>query len=78
VRQPDGGGKPSADRGHSGEQSRVRKCKAGENKGRVRTVTSSGDSGAHKRRLGRGEDVGRRRRLSSCARNVPVSADQEN
>jgi hypothetical protein len=51
-------GESSADRGHSGEQSRARKCKAGENKGRVRTVTLSEDSGAHKRCLGHGEDAG--------------------
>jgi hypothetical protein len=71
-------GRSSVDPGHSGEQSRARKCKAGENKGRVRTVTSSGDSGAHERRLGRNEDVGRQRRLSDCARTTPVSADQAN
>jgi hypothetical protein len=36
--------------GHSGE--RVRKRTSGENKGKGRKVTSSGDSGAHERRLG--------------------------
>jgi hypothetical protein len=39
--------------GHSGEQSRVRKRTTRENKGRGMTVTSSVDSGAHERRLGR-------------------------
>jgi hypothetical protein len=68
--------KSSVDRGHSGEQSRARKCKAGENKGRVRTVTSSGDSRTHEQCLGHGEDAGRRRRLSGYARNAPVSTKQ--
>jgi hypothetical protein len=36
-------GRSSADQGHSSEQSRARKCKAGGNKDRVRMVTSSGD-----------------------------------
>jgi hypothetical protein len=38
------------DRGHSGERSRARKCKAGKNKGRFRTVSLSEDSGAHEQR----------------------------
>jgi hypothetical protein len=71
-------GRSSADQGYSGEQSLARKCKTGENKSRVRMVTSSGDSGAHKRRLGRDEDEGRRRRFSGCTRNAPVSVDQTN
>jgi hypothetical protein len=41
-------------------------------------VTSSRDTGAHERRLGRGEDAGRWQRFSSCARNAPVSADLTN
>jgi hypothetical protein len=68
-------GRSSADRGHSGEQSWARKCKAGENKDRVRTVASIGDSGDHERRLACGENGGRRRRLSGCARNALVRAD---
>jgi hypothetical protein len=51
-------GESSTDQGHSGEQSRARKYKAGENKSRVRMVTLSKDSGAHKWRSGHGEDVG--------------------
>jgi hypothetical protein len=68
----------SADRGHSSEQSWARKCKARENKGSVMMFTSSGDSGTHERRLRHGEDTGRRRRLSGCARNALVSTDQAN
>jgi hypothetical protein len=64
------------DRGHSGEQSRARKYTTVENKGKVRMVTSSGESGAHERRLGRGEDAGRRRRLFGCIGNPSVSTDQ--
>jgi hypothetical protein len=63
---------------HSGEQSRARKRLIGENKGGDRTITSSGDLGAHERRLGRGEDAGQLRRFSSGARNALVSVDRMN
>jgi hypothetical protein len=65
-------------RGYSGEQSRASKCESGENKGGARTVTLRGVPGMHDRKLGRGEDVGRRRRLSGCARSAPVNADWAN
>jgi hypothetical protein len=62
--------------GYSGEQSRVGKCETGENKGGSRMVTLKGVSGTHERKLGRGEDTGRRRRLSGCTRSAPVSGDR--
>jgi hypothetical protein len=46
---------PQRTREHSGEQSRVTKCKTGENRGGVRSVTLSGGSGTLERRPGHGE-----------------------
>ena len=43
---------PWRTREHSGEQSHVTKCKTGENRGEVRTVTLREDSGGHKRSPG--------------------------
>jgi hypothetical protein len=78
VRRLDSGGEILGGPGHSGEQSRARKCTIEGNKGRVRMVTSSRDSGSHEQRLGHGEDAGRRQRFSDCASNAPVSVDPTN
>jgi hypothetical protein len=71
-------GSPRWTEGYSDEQLRAGKCETGENKGGARTVTLRGVPGTHERRLGRGEDAGRRRRLSGCARSAPVSANRTN
>jgi hypothetical protein len=51
------------------------KCRTGENKGGVRTVTLREVSGTHERRPGHGEDTGRWQQ--SCG-SEPVSVDQAN
>ena len=66
------------DRGTPASKRGQESARQGKIRGRSRTVTSSGDSGAHERRLRHGEDAGRRRWFSSYARNAPVSADQTN
>jgi hypothetical protein len=68
-------GSPRRTGEHSDEQSRATKCKTGENRGWVRTVTLREDSGAHKWRPGHGEGTGRRQRSYG---SEPVSVDRAN
>jgi hypothetical protein len=66
-------GSPRRPGEHSDEQSCATKCKTDENRGEVRTVTLGKDPGAHKRRSGHGEGMGRRWRSGG---SEPVSADR--
>jgi hypothetical protein len=68
-------GSPRRTGEHSGEQSRATKCKTGEIRGRVRSVTLRGGSGILERRQGRGKGASRRWRSYD---REPVSVDQAN
>jgi hypothetical protein len=51
---------------HSSEQSQESKCKTGEIRGGVRSVTLRRDSGAHERCPRHDKGLGRRQRLFGC------------